>query len=114
MILYLQDKLHFAWHVVPNLAVSICVVSLQTIHARRGNQGDSDLNYLLLGVVFLVVCKLVLLTSYRSCVRLILRAPLPFLACHHSITDFEINAFLNQDSYRLLKFVSDLSFNSRH
>ena len=30
-----------------------------------------------------------------------------FLACHHSITDFEINAFLNQDSYRLLKFVSD-------
>jgi hypothetical protein len=31
-----------------------------------------------------------------------------FLACHHSITDFEINAFLNQDSYRLLKFVSDL------
>ena len=23
-------------------------------------------------------------------------------------TDFEINAFLNQDSYRLLKFVSDL------
>jgi len=33
---------------------------------------------------------------------------IPFLACHHSITDFEINAFLNQDSYRLLKFVSDL------
>jgi hypothetical protein len=31
-----------------------------------------------------------------------------FLACHHSITDFEINAFLNQDSYRLLKFTSDL------
>jgi len=30
------------------------------------------------------------------------------LACHHSITDFEINTFLNQDSYRLLKFVSDL------
>ena len=30
------------------------------------------------------------------------------LACHHSITDFEINAFLNQDSNRLLKFVSDL------
>ena len=30
-----------------------------------------------------------------------------FLACHHSITDFEINAFLNQDSYRLLKSVSD-------
>ena len=29
---------------------------------------------------------------------------IPFLACHHSITDFEINAFLNQDSYRLLKF----------
>ena len=28
--------------------------------------------------------------------------------CHHSITDFEINALLNQDSYRLLKFVSDL------
>ena len=26
---------------------------------------------------------------------------LSFLACHHSITDFEINAFLNQDSYRL-------------
>jgi hypothetical protein len=23
---------------------------------------------------------------------------IPFLACHHSITDFEINAFLNQDS----------------
>jgi hypothetical protein len=32
----------------------------------------------------------------------------PFLACHHSITDFEINAFLNQDSYILIKFVSDL------
>jgi len=32
---------------------------------------------------------------------------IPFLTCHHSITDFEINAFLNQDSYRLLKFVSD-------
>jgi hypothetical protein len=32
----------------------------------------------------------------------------PFLACHNSITDFEINAFLIQDSYRLLKFVSDL------
>jgi len=31
---------------------------------------------------------------------------IPFLTCHHSITDFEINAFLNQDSYRLLKFVS--------
>jgi len=34
---------------------------------------------------------------------------IPFsTSCHHSITDFEINAFLNQDSYRLLKFVSDL------
>ena len=33
---------------------------------------------------------------------------LPFLTCHHSITDFEINALQNQDSYRLLKFVSDL------
>ena len=33
---------------------------------------------------------------------------LSFLACHHSITDFEINAFLNQDSYRHLKFVSNL------
>ena len=33
---------------------------------------------------------------------------IPFLTCHHSITDFEINAFPNQDSYRLLKFVSDL------
>ena len=32
---------------------------------------------------------------------------LPFLTCHHSITDFEINELLNQDSYRLLKFVSD-------
>ena len=32
---------------------------------------------------------------------------IPFLTCHHSITDFEM-AFLNQDSYRLLKFVSDL------
>jgi hypothetical protein len=32
---------------------------------------------------------------------------IPFLACHHSIIDFEINAFLNQDSYRL-KFVSGL------
>jgi hypothetical protein len=34
---------------------------------------------------------------------------IPFLICHHSITDFEINAFLHQDSYRLLKFVSDLA-----
>jgi hypothetical protein len=33
---------------------------------------------------------------------------IPFLACHHSITDFEISAFLNQGSYRLLKFVLDL------
>jgi len=33
---------------------------------------------------------------------------IPFLTCYHSITDFEINAFLNQDSYRLLEFVSDL------
>ena len=33
---------------------------------------------------------------------------IPFVTCHHSITDIEINAFLNQDSYRLLKFVSDL------
>jgi len=33
---------------------------------------------------------------------------IPFLACHHGITDFEINAFLNQNSHRLLKFVSDL------
>ena len=33
---------------------------------------------------------------------------IPFITCHHSITDFEINAFLDQDSYRLLKFVSDL------
>jgi len=32
---------------------------------------------------------------------------IPFLACH-SITDFEINAFMNQDSSRLLKFLSDL------
>jgi len=31
-----------------------------------------------------------------------------FLTCHNSITVFEINAFLNQDSYRLLKFVLDL------
>jgi len=33
---------------------------------------------------------------------------IPFLICHHSITVFEINAFLNQDSCRLLKFVSEL------
>lgn len=33
---------------------------------------------------------------------------IPFLACHHSITDSEINDFLNQDSFRLLRFVSDL------
>ena len=40
---------------------------------------------------------------------------IPFLTFHHSITDFEINAFLNQDSYRLLKFVSDLLVsNFRH
>ena len=40
---------------------------------------------------------------------------IPFLTCHHRITDFEINAFLNQDSYRLLKFVSlRFSFNFRH
>jgi len=30
-----------------------------------------------------------------------------FLTCHHSITDFDNNAFLNQDSHRLLKFMSD-------
>ena len=33
---------------------------------------------------------------------------IPFLTCQHSITDFEINAFLEKKSYRLLKFVSDL------
>ena len=33
---------------------------------------------------------------------------IPFLTCHHTITDSEINAFLIQDSYRLLRFVSDL------
>ena len=33
---------------------------------------------------------------------------IPFLTCHHSITDFEINTFPNELSYRLLKFVSDL------
>jgi len=33
---------------------------------------------------------------------------LSWIVISHSITDFEINAFLNQDSYRLLKFVSDL------
>ena len=26
---------------------------------------------------------------------------IPFLTCHHSITDFEINAFLNRDEYVL-------------
>jgi hypothetical protein len=50
----------------------------------------------------------------KECLRLMrVFAPsssefIPFLNCHHSITDFEINAFPNQDSYRLLKFVSDL------
>ena len=49
----------------------------------------------------------------KECLRLRAFAPssselIPFLAFHHSITDFEINAFLNQDSYRLLNFVSDL------
>ena len=29
---------------------------------------------------------------------------IPFFACHHTITDSEINAFLNQDSYILLRF----------
>lgn len=33
---------------------------------------------------------------------------IPFLACHHSITDSEINNFLNQDSFRFIRFVSDL------
>jgi hypothetical protein len=53
-------------------------------------------------------------TFLKECFKILrVFAPLssefiPFLTCHHSITDFEINAFLNQDSYRLLKFVSDL------
>ena len=52
-------------------------------------------------------------TFLKECLRKRVFAPsssesIPFLTCHHSITDFEINAFLNQDSYRLLKFVSDL------
>ena len=52
-------------------------------------------------------------TFLKECLGLRAFAPsssefIPFLACLHSITDFEINAFLNQDSYRLLKFVSDL------
>jgi len=55
-------------------------------------------------------------TSLKECLRLRVFAPsssefIHFLNCHHSITDFEINAFLHQDSYRLLKFVSDLVSN---
>jgi len=38
---------------------------------------------------------------------------IPFLPCHHSITNFEINAFLNQDSYRPQVCVR-FSFNFRH
>ena len=33
---------------------------------------------------------------------------IPFLACYHSVTDSEINAFLNQNSIRLQRFLSDL------
>jgi len=33
---------------------------------------------------------------------------IPFLACHHNVTDSEINDFLNQDFFRLHRFVSDL------
>jgi len=36
---------------------------------------------------------------------------IPFLTCHHSITDFEINAFLNQ---RLIQTPQVCSFNFRH
>jgi len=46
----------------------------------------------------------------RLCVRLLLRALnlyLSWLVITVSLI-IEINAFLNQDSYRLLKFVSDL------
>ena len=32
----------------------------------------------------------------------------PFLACFHSITDSEVNSFLNQDSFKLFSFLSDL------
>jgi len=63
-------------------------------------------------------CVVVLLPNHRDLFKGMFKtlhafAPsssefIPFLACHHSITDFEINALLNQDSYRLLKFVSDI------
>ena len=63
-------------------------------------------------------CVLVFLPNYRDLFKGMLKTLRAFapsssefitsLACHHSITNFEINAFLNQDSYRLLKFVSDL------
>jgi len=39
---------------------------------------------------------------------------IPFLACHHSITDFEINAFLNQDSLQTPQVCVRFSFNFRH
>jgi len=32
----------------------------------------------------------------------------PFLATFHNITDSEVNLFLNQDSFRLFRFLSDL------
>lgn len=33
---------------------------------------------------------------------------IPFLACHHDITDAEVNAFVNQNSIRLSRLLSDL------
>ena len=47
-------------------------------------------------------------SACSSLLNLLLNSLLRPTTGHHSITDFEMNAFLNQDSYRLLKFVSDL------
>jgi hypothetical protein len=55
------------------------------------NRVTEQLSWMTVEIYFFVSCSII-----------------PFLACHHSITNFEINAFLNQNSYRLLKFVSDL------
>jgi len=67
--------------------------------------------FLFLKLAFLCYSSTALAGGY-SCVTLTLTLTLQalnlFLTCHHSITDIEINAFLNQASYRLLKFVSDL------
>jgi len=103
---------------IPN-SKSKSTASVLIANLNRQGYREVKLHMILVGVMYgnylqrllarrLLICFWFLeLAFFMSSVEHAL-ALLLFLACHQSITDFEINAFLNQGSYRLLKFVSDL------